>query len=90
MTSPRDKEFASGIESRARLGRPRKPPRISTSALSPDFRRVLIDKKQTARLLNLSVRTVDHRIRSGELPSVKIGDRRLISLAALFAIAEGR
>jgi hypothetical protein len=63
--------------------------RISTSALTPDFRRILISKKQTSRLLGCCVRTTEHLMLSGKLQSVKIGDRRFVSLAALFAFAEG-
>jgi excisionase family DNA binding protein len=59
------------------------------TALSPDFRKILISRKQVSRLLGVSDRTVDHLVTSGRLPSQKIGDRRMFSLATLFAFAEG-
>lgn len=72
----------------AKIGRPKKPRRISTSELSTDFLRILVSKNQAARLLGVCVRTAEHLIESGELASVQIGTRRLISLAELFAFAE--
>jgi len=45
--------------------------------------RLLIDRIEAARLLSVSPSTVDNMRRRGDLPSVKIGARRLFRIADL-------
>lgn len=55
-------------------------------AVSP----ILIDRVEVARLLGVSPGTVDNLRRRGELPSVKIGTRRLFDVADLRALIDAR
>ncbi len=48
---------------------------------------VLISQKEAAGMLGVSVRTVQNLITAKELPSRKIGRRRLIPYSALQALA---
>lgn len=80
-------KFSKGRSAPARVGRPKKQLRISDAAICRDYLRVLLSKKQAALLLGLCSRSIDHLIARGELPSVKIGDRRLVPLAALFVLS---
>jgi excisionase family DNA binding protein len=49
--------------------------------------RLLYSRREAAKLLNLSVRSVDHLLGDGRLSSVRIGRRRLISNDALLNFA---
>ena len=69
-------------------GRPRRKLSIRVPRATSSFLRILIPKQRVAELLCIGVRTVDHLIARGELSSVNIGDRRMVSLASLFAFAE--
>lgn len=42
-----------------------------------------VSRPEAAKLLGISVPTLDRRLRYGELPSVKIGGRRLIPRDAI-------
>lgn len=48
---------------------------------------ILISQKEAAGMLGISVRTVQNLITAKELPSRKIGRRRLIPYSALQALA---
>ncbi len=51
---------------------------------APETRdRLLIDRIEAARLLSVSPGTVDNLRRRGDLPSIKIGARRLFRVADL-------
>ena len=48
-----------------------------------DLAPLLVDRLGAARLLGVSAPTIDNLQRRGELPSVKIGSRRLFEIAAV-------
>ncbi len=52
--------------------------------------RLLIDRIEAARLLSVSPSTVDNMRRRGDLPSVKIGTRRLFRVADLERLIAAR
>ena len=45
--------------------------------------KVLLSRKEVADLLSLSVRSVDTLLQNGELPSVRVGRRRLVRAATV-------
>jgi len=49
--------------------------------------KLLATRQEAARALSISVRSVDFLIEAGELPSRKMGRRRLVPVAALKAFA---
>jgi excisionase family DNA binding protein len=49
---------------------------------------LLMNKKQAAQLLNVSVTTIDFLIRDGVLPVKRLRARRMIPVAAIRAIAD--
>lgn len=49
---------------------------------------LLYDRKATARLLSISVRSVDYMVQSGKLKHRRIGSRVLIPAAQVRRIAE--
>lgn len=49
---------------------------------------LLVDRREAARLLSISPGSVDNLRLRGELPSVRIGARRLFDLADLRALIE--
>ena len=51
---------------------------------------LLVDRREAARLLGVSPGTVDNLRLRGELPSMKIGARRLFDVADLRAFVEAR
>lgn len=51
---------------------------------------LLVDRLEAARLLGVSGNTVDNLRLRGELPSVKIGARRLFTLADLRCFIEAK
>ncbi len=51
---------------------------------------MLVDRLEAARLLSISPGSVDNARLRGELPSLKIGARRLYDLADLRALIEAR
>jgi excisionase family DNA binding protein len=51
---------------------------------------LLVDRREAARLLNISTGTIDNLRLRGELPSVKIAARRLFAVADLKALIESR
>ena len=58
---------------------------------APETRaRLLVDRIETARLLGVSPSTVDNLRRAGDLPSVKIGSRRLFRVADLGRLIAAR
>lgn len=52
---------------------------------TPETPPLLVDKLEAARLLSISPSTLETLWRSGELPSLKIGARRLYDVADLRA-----
>ena len=54
--------------------------------VSPE--RLLFSKKEAARLVGLSPRSIDYLIAHGVLETVKIRARRLIKASSLLALAE--
>jgi excisionase family DNA binding protein len=52
-------------------------------------RRLAFSPAETAALLGVSPAALDRWIKSGRVPSIKLGDRRLISRAALDALLAG-
>jgi excisionase family DNA binding protein len=52
--------------------------------------RLLVDRLEAAQALGVSSGTIDNLRRSGELPSVKIGTRRLFDMADLRRFIEER
>jgi len=52
--------------------------------------RLLVDRLAAADALSVSPGTIDNLRRSGELPSVKIGTRRLFDMADLRCFIEAR
>lgn len=48
-----------------------------------------VNRCEAARLLSISVRLLDDLTRKGEIPSRKIGGRRVYSVKALQAFVEG-
>lgn len=64
---------------------------ISTAQRSPQGRvRLLVDRREAAEALGVSPGTIDNLRREGELPSVKIGARRLFDMADLRGFIEAR
>lgn len=59
---------------------------MDTKAAQP----VLFPPKVVAQRWNRNVMTIRRMIRSGELPTVRVGCRRLISLAAIEAVESGK
>jgi hypothetical protein len=51
---------------------------------------LLVDRIGAARLLGISPGSVDNARNRGELPSLKIGARRLFAVADLLALIEAR
>jgi excisionase family DNA binding protein len=61
----------------------RKPPRAPAADTSPGEPRLAFGVQEVADALGVSRELVKHMIRTGQLPSVKLGRRRLISRTAL-------
>ncbi len=57
---------------------------------TPGAAPLLVDRREAARLLNVSQGTVDNLRLRGELPSIKIAARRLFAVADLKALIESR
>ncbi len=57
---------------------------------TPGAAPLLVDRREAARLLNVSPGTVDNLRLRGELPSIKIAARRLFAVADLKALIESR
>ncbi len=57
---------------------------------SPDQVRLLLGRLEAARVLGVSPGTIDNLRRNGELPSVKIGTRRLFDMTDLRRFIEQR
>ncbi len=51
---------------------------------------LLVDRREAARLLGVSPGTIDNLRTRGELPSVKLGARRLFDIADLRRLIETR
>ena len=51
---------------------------------------LLVDRREAARLLGISASSVDNLRNAGELPSLKIGARRLYDVADLHRFIEVR
>jgi excisionase family DNA binding protein len=49
---------------------------------------LLVRKREAARLLSVSVDTLEALVRTGQLPSVRVGRRVLIPRSALTALAD--
>jgi excisionase family DNA binding protein len=49
--------------------------------------KILVTRQEAARALAISTRAVDYLIRTGKLPSRKLGKRRLVHVSALEAFA---
>jgi excisionase family DNA binding protein len=65
--------------------------RASTAQRSLQERvQLLVDRLEAARALCVSPGTIDNLRRSGDLPSVKIGTRRLFDMADLRRFIEAR
>jgi len=62
----------------------------STGHTQQDRIRLLVDRLEAAQALGVSPGTIDNLRRSGELPSVKIGTRRLFDVADLRRFIEER
>lgn len=54
----------------------------------PGAATMLVDKREAARLLDVSPGTVNNLISRGQLGSIKIGTRRLIERAEILAFIE--
>jgi excisionase family DNA binding protein len=67
----------------------RKPP---TRALSDSEERILVGRKEAARLLSISQRSLDYLVADNELAVRRIGSRVLITVAELrrFACIDNR
>lgn len=52
--------------------------------------RLLVDRREAARLLGVSPGTIDNLRMRGELPSLKIGTRRLFDVADLNWFVDSR
>ncbi len=48
--------------------------------------RIAVSPREAARLLSVSVPTMYELLNSGRVPSVKVGHRRLVSVAGLHAL----
>ncbi|MCA3006078.1 MAG: helix-turn-helix domain-containing protein [Planctomycetaceae bacterium] len=60
------------------------PPRVSAPSQPPAAdRTLLVDRRKAARVLAVSPGTIDNLRLRGELPSIKIGSRRLYAIADL-------
>jgi excisionase family DNA binding protein len=64
--------------------------KASTGHTQQDRIRLLVDRLEAAQALGISPGTIDNLRRSGELPSVKIGTRRLFDMADLRRFIEAR
>ena len=51
---------------------------------------LLVDRREAARLLGVSPGTIDNLRNAGELPSVKLGTRRLFDVTDLHRLIESR
>jgi excisionase family DNA binding protein len=51
--------------------------RVSSRFMSNILQQQLLTIPETARVLNTSARFVEERVRTGELPSVRLGKKRL-------------
>ncbi len=59
---------------------------LNASTLTPQ----LVDRREAARVLSVSPGTIDNLRTRGELPSVKIGARRLYDVADLIRLIADR
>lgn len=50
---------------------------------------ILLDRRQTAKVLAVSLSTIDNLVASGNLPSVRVGGRRMFRPAELERWASG-
>jgi excisionase family DNA binding protein len=64
--------------------------KASTGHTQQDRIRLLVDRLEAAQALGVSPGTIDNLRRSGELPSVKIGTRRLFDMADLRRFIDAR
>ena len=65
-------------------------PAAGSSGAPKDAEPRLIDRLQAARMLGVSPGTIDNLRKRGELPSLKIGSRRLYDIADLYAFISSR
>lgn len=56
---------------------------------SDELEPLLVSKRQAARLLSISISTIDNMIRSHELPARQIRKRKLVELRAVRELASG-
>ena len=61
---------------------------VAREAHSPPPAPLLIDRLEAARLLGVSPGTIDNLRKRGELPSLKLGARRLFDVADLQRLIE--
>jgi hypothetical protein len=59
----------------------------SNTAVMPELERLLYDRRTSAKLLSVSVRTIDYLLARGELEDRKIGRRTLITASSLKRVA---
>ena len=64
--------------------------KASTGHTQQDRIRLLVDRLEAAQALGVSPGTIDNLRRRGELPSVKIGTRRLFDMADLRRFIDAR
>lgn len=60
----------------------------SIEAITPEREPLLYDRKTTAKLLSISVRSVDYMISAGKLKHRRIGSRVLIPAEAVRKLAD--
>jgi excisionase family DNA binding protein len=58
--------------------------------MAPNERPLLISRSESARLLGISLRTLEKMIARGEIPSRVLGRRRLIPRDFLVMLVKGR
>lgn len=64
------------------------PPGRSESGKTPEIAPILVSKRTAAAALSVCLRTIDNLIAAKELPTRRIGSRRLIPHAAVVAFAK--
>lgn len=64
--------------------------RVELAALRADHEAELVSPTEAARRLGVSVRSIQRRIRAGELPSVRVGGSRRVRLDGVVPPAVSR
>ncbi|MGH9416391.1 MAG: helix-turn-helix domain-containing protein [Terriglobales bacterium] len=83
-------ESSGRVGNRTSAVEPMQPPGLGSLEGTTAFRPLLVTKRQAARMLAVSVRTVEYLLAQKQLPLRKLGKRTLIPYSAVAQLARHR